>query len=69
MMMRWTKVETQLERLLEDVKELVDNKERDHAAMMEQMRNDRVATDRRLRWLEEHLWKRGGGRGNAVRDT
>lgn len=40
-----------------DLKDLVDNKEKVHAAILEQMKDDRRATDRRLRWLEQNLWR------------
>lgn len=34
------------------------------AELMTQIREDRAATDKRLRWLEETLWNsRGGNRG------
>ena len=36
---------------------LVEDKERVHAEMYRTMREDRAATDRRLRWLEENLWR------------
>lgn len=42
------------------MRQLVENKDRIHAEMLGQMREDRQATDRRLRWLEEYLWRRGG---------
>lgn len=54
--MKWTRVEDQLENLMKDVKDLVEDKDRVHNAMIEQMKDDRRATDRRLRWLEEHVW-------------
>jgi hypothetical protein len=44
--------------LIEDVKKLVQDKDKVHAEMLSQMREDRMATDRRLRWLEEHLWRK-----------
>lgn len=63
-MVKWTKVEGKLDEVVKDMKELVENKDRIHAAMLEQMKDDRSVTDRRLRWLEENLWKKG--RNNAV---
>lgn len=46
--------------LARQVEQLVGEKERTHAAILDQMREDRRVTDRRLRWLEEHLWRSGG---------
>lgn len=63
MAMRWARVEHGLEDLVTDVKQLVADKDRVHAEIVTTMREDRAATDRRLRWLEEHLWKRNGGNG------
>lgn len=56
---KWTKAQDRIENLTEDMRELVDNKDKIHAEMLQQMREDRVATDRRLRWLEENLWRFG----------
>lgn len=43
------------------IADLAEDKERVHQEMYRSMREDRAATDRRLRWLEENLW-RGRGR-------
>lgn len=67
LVIKWTKTEARLEELSKDMRELVDSKDRIHSEMLGQMREDRAATDRRLRWLEENIWK-GRGR-NAVRDS
>lgn len=61
---KWTRVESKLEELTNDIRELVADKEKTHAAMIDTMSKDRDATDRRLRWLEENIWKRS--RPNAV---
>lgn len=55
---RWSRIEADLSHLSADMHELVQDKDRVHAEMLTQMREDRSVTDRRLRWLEEHLWKR-----------
>ena len=55
---RWSRIEGDLKHLAEDMGELVRDKDKVHAEMLTQMREDRSATDRRLRWLEEHLWKK-----------
>lgn len=59
---KWTKVEDKLENLVGDVRELVSEKDNTHKSMIAQMRDDRTASDRRLRWLEENLWKNRGTR-------
>lgn len=61
---RWAKVESKVDALIEQVKELVINKDKTHLYMAEMMREDRAATNTRLRWLEENLWK--DGKDNAV---
>ena len=64
MMAKWTRVQDKLEELVLDVKQLVEDKDRAHHEIATTIREDRAATDKRLRWLEENLWK-GRGR-NAV---
>jgi len=54
---KWTRTEDKLDELVRDVQQLVKDKDSTHAAMIQTMSDDRRATDRRLRWLEEHLWK------------
>lgn len=39
---------------------LAQGEEQAHSEMYRTMREDRAATDRRLRWLEENLWKTRG---------
>lgn len=56
---RWTRVEDRLAGLCEDIKELVESKDRVHAEMLAQMRYDREATDRRLRFIEEYFMRAG----------
>lgn len=56
---KWTKVEMRLDSLVTDVRKLVEDKDKVHREMITQMREDRSVTDRRLRWLEEHIWSRG----------
>ena len=65
---KWTKVESGLLELTKDMGELVRDKDKVHSEMLGQMREDRAATDRRLRWLEENLWARDvrERRGNAI---
>jgi hypothetical protein len=40
-----------------DLTRAMADQARYQAAVQDQMNADRAATDRRLRWLEEHLWK------------
>lgn len=51
---------TQLSTIARDLDRIVADKDRTHAAILEQMREDRQVTDNRLRWLETHLWSRRG---------
>lgn len=63
--MRWTKVESNLITLTTSLQALVRDKDATHEVMLSTMRDDRNATDRRLRWLEEHLWNRRNERNAA----
>lgn len=56
---KWTRTEDQLRELVGDVRQLVDAKEKVHSEMYAQMREDRSATDKRLRYIEE--WFMNGG--------
>jgi hypothetical protein len=59
MMAKWTRVETKLEELIRNMEKLVLDKDRVHQTMQGEIRDDRAATDKRLRWLEEYLWRKG----------
>lgn len=74
---KWTKVEDKLDTLVTQITKLVEDKEkthaeirseelRMHAEILEQMRADRDATDRRLRFIEEWFMKQGQGVSNAL---
>jgi len=56
---RWTRTEDRLSNLVDDVRELVQSQDKIHAEMLSQMRVDREATDRRLRFLEEWIMRGG----------
>jgi hypothetical protein len=56
---KWTRSQDRIQMLADDMKELIVDKDKVHNEMLAQMREDRSATDRRLRWLEEHLWHGG----------
>lgn len=58
---KWTRTEDRLGELVTDVRQLVDAKEKVHSEMYAQMRLDRDATDRRLRFVEE-WFMRGGAK-------
>lgn len=58
--MRWQKIESKVDEIVNDLKSIVSDKDKVHTEMLAQIRDDRKATDRRLRWLEEHLWKGSG---------
>ena len=60
---KWTRIEERLNELTADMKELVENKDIVHSDIINTMSNDREATNRRLRWVEEHIWK---GSRNAL---
>jgi hypothetical protein len=60
---KWTRVEAKIDNVFDDVKGLILNNEKArereekvHLLMMEDIRQDRAATNVRLRWLEENLW-------------
>lgn len=52
-----TKDRDKIETIANDLSDLVDAKDKIHAEIYRQMREDRSDTNRRLRWLEENLWK------------
>lgn len=56
---KWTRVEDRLGDIAQDLKEIVEDKERIHKAIYDEMKADRQATDRRLRWLEEWHMRHG----------
>jgi type VI protein secretion system component VasK len=47
----------QLASLAKDMAELATAQQQANALIRQEIADDRKATDRRLRWLEEHLWK------------
>jgi hypothetical protein len=56
------KIEDTQDTLIKAVQKLVEDKDKVHAEMIMQMREDRNATNIRLRWLEENMWNRGAKR-------
>lgn len=59
MAVKWTRVEEKLNTVVGELREIVGNGDRVHLAIMDEIRRDRDATNQRLRWLEEYLWKKG----------
>jgi hypothetical protein len=55
-----THTRDQINGIEKDLKDLVEDKEKSHNEIYIQMREDRNATNLRLRWLEENLWKQIG---------
>lgn len=51
-----------LTRMTDQITALAQDGEQMRTEMYRTMREDRAVTDRRLRWLEENLWKGGRGR-------
>lgn len=60
---KWTRVEDKLDHAVKELTSIAADKDRVHNEIFAQMREDRAATDKRLRWLEEYLWKRAGSSG------
>jgi len=58
---KWTRVEAKLDHAVTALNSIVADKDKVHTEIFTQMREDREATNKRLRWLEEHLWRRGAG--------
>ena len=56
---KWTRTEDKLGMLVDDVRQLVADKDKVHSEILEQMRVDRENTDRRLRFIEEFWMKMG----------
>lgn len=56
-----TRTTDQLNNLGDNIKTLVESKDKIHAEMLEQMRHDRESFDRRLRFMEEFWMRRGIG--------
>lgn len=57
MIVKWTRIEDKLSHVADSIDKLVKDKDQVHGELLAQMREDRKATDRRLRWLEENRWK------------
>lgn len=56
----WKGIEDKIQDVAKDLEKLVHDKDAVHSEIIRQMRDDRQASDRRLRWLEENLWSKRG---------
>lgn len=52
-----TRLSDRVVNIEQDLKDLVSEKDKTHQLLLSQMKDDRQATDRRLRWLEQNLWR------------
>lgn len=68
---RWARTEQRLENLIIQVDKRTEQTDATHREIVTTIRQDRAATDSRLRWLEETLWTgvapiREAGRGRPT---
>ena len=54
---KWTRVQIAIEQIATDLKESVEHQNEVHQEIYREMREDRSVTNKRLRYLEETLWK------------
>jgi hypothetical protein len=55
---KWAQVEGKLDAIVDRLSDIVSDKDRIHGELAAQMREDRKATDERLRWLERQRSQR-----------
>lgn len=55
---QWGGIRADLRALNKQLADIVQSEEETHKLITDQLRIDRDATDKRLRWLEEHLWNK-----------
>lgn len=58
---RSARLESDVRNVIDDVKQVIMTETEAHKEIYEQMREDRKASNQRLMWLEQNLWKRGNG--------
>lgn len=68
---KWARIEQRLENLVKQVDRRAEQTDAVHREIVTTIRQDRAATDSRLRWLEETLWTgvapiREAGRGRPT---
>lgn len=56
---RSARLESDVRNVIEDVKQVIMAETEAHKEIYAQMREDRKASNQRLSWLEQNLWKRG----------
>lgn len=59
---RWARAEDRIADVAQDLAKRVLESDRAHREIVEQMREDRKATNERLTYLERHAWPRASGR-------
>jgi hypothetical protein len=57
---QWGGLRSDLRSINKDLIEIVKDKDDMQHSILDQMKVDREATDRRLRWLEENVWRNRG---------
>lgn len=62
---KMTRAEDKLNAVAESMKKLVEDKDKVHSEMLAQMRDDRKASDERLRYLERYVWRKQGRAAQA----
>jgi septation ring formation regulator EzrA len=55
--MKWSRMESKLDNVVTSLQDIVKDKDKVHAELTYQMREDRKATNERLTWLERNVWK------------
>ena len=55
---KWSRFETKLDGVIDNLKKIVEDKDKVHQEITDSMREDRKATNERLTWLERNLWER-----------
>jgi len=56
---KWTRTEDKLSVLIDDVRELINDKDKVHQEILEQMRQDREATNTRITYIERFWMEQG----------
>lgn len=57
--MKWTHTSDKIDNMANSMEQIVTNNDAAHQAIINQMTNDREATNRRLRWFEEYFMQNG----------
>lgn len=63
---QWGGLRSELKSINKELIDIVKDKDDMQHSILDQMKVDRDATDRRLRWLEENVWRnRGRSQGSS----